>query len=173
MFEVLAFVYENYWGGDACPELLALQRKLNAVGFDDQEVADALLWLEELKSAVRLLHPLNGTTTPPETRQNRQEHNPCAQLTPSLSAMRVFTPLEQQHLGVAGWGFITFMASIGALPSDRLELVMERAMAAPGDPVSMDDLKLIVLMVFWSLGEEPDALVLDELCDCRDSRLAS
>jgi Smg protein len=24
-------------------------------------------------------------------------------------------------------------------------------------------MKIIVLMVFWSLGEEPDALVLDEL----------
>jgi Smg protein len=29
--------------------------------------------------------------------------------------------------------------------------------------VELDDLKIIVLMVFWSLGEEPDALVLDEL----------
>lgn len=173
MFEVLAFVYENYWGGDACPELLALQRKLNAVGFDDQEVADALLWLEDLKSAASHLALPSASSAPVEMRQNRLEHNACPQLIPSLSAMRVFTPLEQQHLGMAGWGFITFLASIGALPSDRLELVMERAMAAPGDPVSMDDLKLIVLMVFWSLGEEPDALVLDELSDCRECRLAS
>jgi Smg protein len=35
----------------------------------------------------------------------------------------------------------------------------------------VDDLKLIVLMVFWSLGEEPDALVLDELCDNREARV--
>ena len=45
------------------------------------------------------------------------------------------------------------------------EIVIDRAMAAPGDPVSLDDLKIIVLMVYWSFGEEPDALVLDELCD--------
>ncbi len=32
MFEVLVFVYENYWRGDACPELSQLGRKLSAVG---------------------------------------------------------------------------------------------------------------------------------------------
>ena len=32
MFEVLVFVYENYWRGDACPELEQLGRKLSAAG---------------------------------------------------------------------------------------------------------------------------------------------
>jgi Protein of unknown function (DUF494) len=35
--------------------------------------------------------------------------------------------------------------------------------AIPGGPIDLEDLKIIVLMVFWSLGEEPDALILDEL----------
>ena len=52
------------------------------------------------------------------------------------------------------------------------EIVIDRAMAAPGDPVPLDDLKIIVLMVYWSFGEEPDALVLDELCDDSAGRLA-
>ena len=51
------------------------------------------------------------------------------------------------------------------------EVVVDRAMAAPGGPVSLDDLKIIVLMVYWSVGEEPDALVLDELCDDTAGRL--
>lgn len=169
MFEVLAFVYENYWGGDSCPELPALQRKLNAVGFDDQEIQQALLWLEELKSATRRLHAQYPATASPE---------PHAQAKPDTAsavprAMRVFTASEQARLGLAGWGFLTFLASIGVLPHERLELVMDRTLAATGDPISLDDLKLIVLMVFWSLGEEPDALVLDELCDNRAFRLAN
>jgi Smg protein len=45
-------------------------------------------------------------------------------------------------------------------------------MATPGDPLALDDLKIIVLMVYWSLGEEPDALVLDELCDDTSDRIA-
>ena len=51
------------------------------------------------------------------------------------------------------------------------EIVLDRAMAVPGHPMSLDDLKIIVLMVYWSVGLEPDALVLDELCD-DDSRIA-
>jgi Smg protein len=45
-------------------------------------------------------------------------------------------------------------------------------MAAPGDPVELDELKIIVLMVYWSTGIEPDALVLDELCESREGRTA-
>jgi Smg protein len=48
------------------------------------------------------------------------------------------------------------------------EIVVDRAMAVPGHPVSIDDLKIIVLMVYWSAGLEPDALILDELCDDSD-----
>ena len=43
------------------------------------------------------------------------------------------------------------------------ETVIDRALAAGSRPLDLDDLKIIVLMVFWSHGEEPDALVLDEL----------
>jgi Smg protein len=45
-------------------------------------------------------------------------------------------------------------------------------MAAPGGPVDLDDLKLIILMVFWGFGLEPDPLVLDELCDDVSERVA-
>jgi Smg protein len=51
MFEVLVFVYENYWRGDACPELEQLGRKLNAVGFSVEDIQQALSWLDELNLA--------------------------------------------------------------------------------------------------------------------------
>jgi len=165
MFEVLAFVYENYWRGDACPARPALQRKLNAVGFDDAEVQLALVWLEELRNAtLRLPSHVDtqltcdgaGQAVTPDT---------------TTTAMRVLTTAEQARLGCAGWGLLVFLISAGVLPWERLELVMDRAMANTGHELSRDDLKLIVLMVFWSLGEEPDALVLDELCDNRTERI--
>jgi len=161
MFEVLAFVYENYWRGDACPEFPDLQRKLSRVGFEVQEIQDALMWLEDLNSATHTLAP--PATTP----------CPSWPVDMSTHAMRVLTPLEQRHLGTASWGYLTFLMSTGELRSERLELVLERAMAAPGKPVSVADLKLIVLMMYWSLGEEPSALVLDELCDNRTERVAN
>jgi len=171
MFEVLAFVYENYWGGDACPELPALQRKLHAVGFDSQEVVAALVWLEDLKSAA------HGVVRPPATSALAETPliaaNDSGAKLLAAHTMRVLTVPEQNRLGMAGWRFLNFLCAIGALPQDRLELVMERAMATAGDPLSLEDVKLIVLMVYWSLGEDPDALVLDELCDNRPFRLAS
>ena len=51
MFEVLVFVYENYWQGDACPEPPQLKRKLNAVGFAEDKVQEALTWLTALNLA--------------------------------------------------------------------------------------------------------------------------
>ena len=164
MFEVLAFVYENYWRGDACPSRPALQRKLNAVGFDDVEIQAALVWLEELKWATHHLpsSPAAQSLGNP-TPVNDEPDAPAP-------AMRIFTAAEQARLGGAGWRFVLFLVAAGALPWERLELVLERAMAATQDELTEDELKLIVLMVFWSLGEEPDALVLDELCDNRVGR---
>jgi Smg protein len=52
------------------------------------------------------------------------------------------------------------------------EVAIERAMAAPGGPLALKDLKIILLMVYWSFGQEPDALVLDELCDDATARVA-
>jgi Smg protein len=51
------------------------------------------------------------------------------------------------------------------------EIAIDRAMAIPGSPLALEDLKIIVLMVFWSLGEEPDALILDELFVDAEDRL--
>lgn len=166
MFEVLAFVYENYWHGNACPELPALQRKLNAVGFDDDEIQDALIWLEELKSATRSLPSVPAS-------RSCDHSEPLAHATTDAVAwaLRVFTPAEQARLGREGWGLMAFLVSAGVLPWDRLELVMDRAIATSAGDLSVNDLKLIVLMVFWSLGDEPDALVLDELCDNRAERV--
>jgi Smg protein len=86
--------------------------------------------------------------------------------------MRVYSAAEQDHLGAECLGFISFLETAHVLSAGLREIVVERAMAAPGDPVSLGALKIIVLMVHWSSGIEPDALVLDELSDDSAHRLA-
>jgi Smg protein len=66
---------------------------------------------------------------------------------------------------------VSFLESSGVLPPHMREMVIDRAMAVPDGPVELDDLKIIVLMVYWSFGQEPDALVLDELCDDTTDRV--
>jgi Smg protein len=161
MFEVLVFVYEHYWRGDACPELEQLSRKLSAHGFEPDEIHDALVWLDGLNLAAQ--------STPVGEAAAQDGALAAAQ---SAASMRVYSVPEQDHLGAQCLGFVSFLESSGVLPPAMREIVIDRAMAAPGDPVCLDDLKIIVLMVYWSFGEEPDALVLDELCDVADDRLA-
>jgi Smg protein len=148
MFDVLVYLYENYWRPDACPDHDQLTRKLSAVGFESDEIQEALSWLDGLAQSAQAY---GGQQSP--------------------SSMRVFSAAEHELLGEASIGFISFLESAGVLPPPMREMVVDRAMAIGAAPIDLEDLKIIVLMVFWSLGEEPDALILDELFVEAEDRL--
>ena len=168
MFEVLVFVYENYWGGDACPQSEHLGRKLSAVGFEAQEISDALAWLSGLSLATRNTQLPEAIPMP----DNAGAITAPAVVEESSRSMRVYSVAEQDRLGSECLGFISFLESSGVLPAHMREIVVDRAMASNADLLSLEDLKIIVLMVYWSFGQEPDALVLDELCDDASDRVA-
>lgn len=140
MFDVLAYLYETYWQPEACPHASQLFRKLTAVGFESDEINDAIAWLSELKT--RSLDVVAA---------------------PSALSVRVYAPQELGLLGPDAFAFFHFLASEGGLSSSVRETILDRVLALPRGPVSLADFKVLVLLVFWSLGEEPDALVLDEL----------
>ena len=148
MFDVLVYLYENYWRPDACPAPPQLRRKLSAVGFEREEIQDALRWLDGLASNADAVTAHQGP-----------------------GSIRLYTDGEREVLGDDSIGFIAFLESAGVLPPPMREMVIDRATAVGGGPIDLDDLKIIVLMVFWSLGEEPDALVLDELFVDPEDRL--
>ncbi len=148
MFDVLVYLYETYWRPDACPDHAQLTRKLSAAGFESDEIQEALVWLDGLAGAA-------------ESYSGQQ----------SATAMRVYSPAEQERLGEESIGFVSFLESAGVLPPPMREMVVDRAMAVGANPIDLEDLKVIVLMVFWSLGEEPDALILDELFVAPEERV--
>ncbi|MBA2723386.1 MAG: DUF494 domain-containing protein [Methylibium sp.] len=148
MFDVLVYLYENYWRPDACPDHRQLSRKLSAVGFENEEIEDALTWL-------------SGLATAAESHSGEQ----------STRGMRVYSLAEQDRLGAESIGFVSFLESAGVLRAPMREMVIDRAMDIAVSPLPLEDLKIIVLMVFWSLGEEPDALILDELFVETEDRL--
>lgn len=154
MFEVLAYVYDSYWSGPLCPGLTTLHRKLNAVGFGADEILNALVWLEDLQTAAR--------AAPEQSPHATSELDGSSSADPGRS-IRVLSAAEQTKLGPQAWGFLTYLASVGSLSWDRMELVIDRAMAVPGKSVALDQLKLIVMMVFWSLNDVPDPLLTDSL----------
>jgi Smg protein len=141
MFDILVYLYETYYRPDACPEPAALARKLSAVGFDDVEITEALDWL-------------NGLTEMAEADMLD---------TAASTGTRFYARQEIDELGSAAIGFIIFLESAGVLGPVQREIVIERALAADESPVTLGKLKIIVLMLLWSQGKEPDALMFDDL----------
>ena len=144
MFDVLVYLYETYYRPDACPDSQALVKKLSAVGFEEEEISKALDWLTDLAVAT------NGLS-------DENPHQPIS------FGTRIYIPMELDTLGTAAVGFIQFLESAKVLNAVQREIVIERALAASSEQISLDKLKVIVLMVLWSQGKEPDGLMFDEL----------
>ncbi len=140
---MLVYLYEHYWRPDAFPEIGQLTRKLGAAGFEQQEITEALAWVGGLKQAMS-----NGPDGPSLGR---------------VSSMRVFAQAELDSLDDDALACLRFLEQSAMLPPILREMVLDRVVALPIQPVSLDDLRVIILMVFWSVGEEPGALVMDEL----------
>jgi Smg protein len=141
MFDILVYLYETYYRPDACPEPEALARKLSAVGFDDVDISEALVWLTDLTAMAGMEQTLTATST----------------------GTRYYVDEEHDVLGTAAIGFIQFLESARVLSPLQREIVIERALALDEVPVSLAKLKVIVLMLLWSQGKEPDALMFDDL----------
>ena len=150
MFDVLIYVYETYWHPEACPEPGQLSRKLSAAGFETDEISDALDWLQGLERAADAVHALSAART---------------------DSIRLYAADELDCLGVDAIGYLNFLESAGTLKPQLRELVVERAVATGIKQLPLEQLKTIVLMVFWRLNEEPDALILDELFVESDDRV--
>ncbi len=152
MFDILVYLFETYYTPQACPEADVLAHKLAAVGFEHEDINDALGWL----------HGLALTT------------EQCGELvkTPQGDSRRVFTSHEYQTLGTEAIGFITFLENSGVLPTALREILIERAQATTESPISLAKIKIIALMVLWSQEAEVDHLVFEELLTDDSQRLS-
>ena len=142
MFEVLVYLFENYYQSDAYPDHEILSRKLHAAGFENDDISEALDWLKGL------------------ARTDDQELPDSVDLGKSF---RGYTTDEISKITTESRGFLAFLESAGILSALLREVILERAMALPDDVVGLDKLKVIVLMVLWTRRGNVDALILDEL----------
>jgi Smg protein len=145
MFDILVYLYETYYRPDACPDSAALVKKLSAIGFEEEEISKALGWLTDLA----------------ETTHEFSDQYP--QQTAFSFGVRIYVQQEMDALGTAAIGFIQFLESAKVIDPIQREIVIERALAASDSQITLDKLKVIVLMVLWSQGKEPDSLMFDEL----------
>ena len=141
MFDILVYLYETYYRPDACPDTAALTKKLSAVGFPEDEISEALDWLTGL--AINTAEPVSAA--------------------PISQGFRIYAEQEIAALGTPALGFIQYLESAGLLNANQREIVIERALVVNESPLPLDKLRIIVLMMLWSQGAEPDMLMFDEL----------
>ena len=123
----------------------SLVRKLSAVGFEEEEISKAIGWLTDLA----------------ETTNEYFDNYP--QQTSFSFGVRIYAQQEMDMLGTEAVGFIQFLESAKIINPIQREIIIERALAVSERQMSLDKLKVIVLMVLWSQCKEPDGLIFDEL----------
>ena len=143
MLDILVYLFENYYTPQACPEADVLAHKLAAVGFESDDINDALGWLHRLAQTTEQCRSLSSLG--------------------SNDSYRIFADHEYQLLGSQAIGFIQFLESSGSLPPALREILIEQALTTDESPVSLQTIKVIALMVLWSQQAEIDHLVFEEL----------
>ena len=141
MFDILVYLFENYVHADACPESDQLARKLSAVGFEEDEINEALEWLTGLRQV---------SSQRPEIRSDS-------------TSTRFYAEPELARIDVECRGFLAFLENAGLVNGVSRELIIERAMALPDAALTLNRFKVIVLMVLWQQDAPMDSLILDEL----------
>lgn len=149
MFEVLVYLFENYYQADQYPDHDTLSRKLTAAGFENDDISDALDWLKGLVS---------------------RDDDGFPEVLDSSDAHRTWAEREVDKLSAESRGFLMFLESAGVLTPALREVILDRAMALSDERVGLDRFKVIVLMVLWTRRGSVDGLILDELLPDGETR---
>ena len=149
MYEILVYLFENCRQADVAFDRERVVKQLSAAGFEDSDISEALHWLAG-------------------TRSVQPEYS---RLPDSRSTFRAFAPRELAKLDAQCRGFLLTLENSGILSPQTREVVIERALAASGDSLTLDQLKLIVLMVLWNQQMPTSRLVAEDLFSASQARL--
>jgi len=150
MYDIFVYLFENCHRTDLAHDNGLIARKLTAAGFEESDISEALSLL------AGVLHA---------------PHKSLAPLPGSARATRTYAPKECAKLDAGCRGLVMHLENIGVLDPVQRELVLDRAMAAAGRRLSIDQLKLIVLMVLWNLQTPASSLIAEELLSPAENRL--
>lgn len=149
MYDILVFLFENCQQADVAYDRERVAKKLSAAGFEDSDISEALHWL----AGVRLAQ------------------GEVAKLPDAKTTFRAFAPRELAKLDPQCRGFLLTLEQSGLLSPQNRELVIERSLAASGDALTLDQLKLIVLMVLWNQQTPTSQLLAEDLFTSSQARL--
>lgn len=137
MFEVLVYLFENYFEANIHPDQHTLAKELSAAGFEDADINGAFDWFEALEAM-------------------SQQANIA-----SSGVLRIYSEIETKKISSDSLGFLMFLEQAGVLNPAQRELVIDRAMALP-EAISLEETKWIVLMALWNQGKAGDYLFVED-----------
>ena len=152
MYDILVYVFENCQQAELAYDRERVAKKLSAAGFGDSDISEALHWLAGMRRAPQGVEPA---------------------LPDSRTTFRAFAPREVAKLDAACRGFLLTLERSAILTSQTRELVLDRALAASGDALTLEQLKLIVLMVLWNRQTATSRLLAEDLFSKSNPRLPS
>src|SRR5262245_9015694 len=153
MYDILVYLFENCQQAELAYDRERVARKLSAAGFEDSDISEALHWLAGVVRA-----PQGAVREPlPDVR----------------SSFRAYAPRELAKLDAACRGFLITLEHSGILNAEMRELVIERALAASGEALSLEQLKLVALMVLWNQQTPTSRLLAEDLFAAPHARAPS
>ena len=88
-------------------------------------------------------------------------------------AFRAYAPKELAKLDADCRGLLIYFEQSGILSPQTRETVIDRALAATGDGLTIEQLKLVILMVLWKHQTPSSRLVAEDLLSPIGARLPS
>ncbi len=142
MFDILVYLFENYFEVNIYPDESTLTRELSAAGFDRDEISQAMAWVNGLERLTQQSYLPSLATS-------------CAQ--------RIYSDTEENKIGIESHGFLLFLETSGILNPVQREWVIDRIMALNEHGVSLEQVKWTVLIVLWSQGQASDFMFIEDL----------
>ena len=152
MYDILVYLFENCQHHELFNAKDLVAKKLSAAGFEDSDISETLGWLAGVA---------------------RGPHRSFAPLPDTGAAARAYAPKELARLDADCRGLLIHFEQAGILTPQTREHVIERALAANGGGLTLEQLKLIVLMVLWNQQTPSSRLIAEDLLKPAVSRLPS
>ncbi len=141
MFEVLVFMFENYFANHAHPDSEVLTQELSAAGFAYSDITGAVHWFDEMKSML---------TQPPAIYCHKD------------SGMRVFANKELKKINLESISFILFLQQANVINDVERDLIIDRAMALKQEHIHIEEMRWITMIALWNAGREKDYLFVED-----------
>jgi Smg protein len=141
MFEVLVFMFENYFANHAFPDNEVMAQELSAAGFKESDISGAVDWLHEMKTML---------TEPPAVYSHK------------LTGLRMFANTELKKISTDSISFILFLQQANVINDVERDLIVDRAMALKQEYINIEEMRWITMIALWNEGREKDYLFVED-----------